>query len=158
MTYVSKAGGYGLGKVGDVFNTLKTVNSGVYNDILSGSGRLRPDGSCLKLGDDLPVIKGDVIEWPNGSRLDLEEGTVTLADGTKATAHTELPAADRAARQSSAPHREPAMAGGPSGGRSVDHADGPSRTTPSGGGSHASGGADRDHGQTSSSRSTDASW
>lgn len=135
MTYVFKAGGYGLGKVGDVFNTLRTVNSGVCNDILSGSGRLRPDGSCL-----------------------LEEGTVTLADGTKATAHTELPAADRAARQSSAPHREPAMAGGPPGGRSVDHADGPSRTTPSGGGSHASGGADRDHGQTSSPRSTDASW
>ncbi|MFI6056496.1 hypothetical protein ACIBCO_41420, partial [Streptomyces violascens] len=114
MTYVFEAGKFGVGKVGDLFATLKTLNSGAYNDILSGAGHLQPDGTYLKFGDGVPVVKGDVIEWPNGSRFDLKENTVTLADGTKAAAHIELSAADRAALENSLPH-EAAIPGRASG-------------------------------------------
>ena len=86
MTYVFSAGKFGVSKVGDLFATLKTLNSGAYNDILSGAGHLQPDGTVLKFADDVPVVKGDVIEWPNGSRLDLKENTVTLPNGAKAAA------------------------------------------------------------------------
>ncbi|MFD7338465.1 hypothetical protein ACFV98_21015 [Streptomyces violascens] len=104
MTYVFKAGQLGLGKVGDLFATLKTLNSGAYNDILSGTGHLQPDGTYVKFGDEVPVIKGDTLEWPGGARLNLKEGTVTLADGTKSAAHIELSAAERAALENSLPH------------------------------------------------------
>ncbi|MEV8530073.1 hypothetical protein AB0451_39375, partial [Streptomyces sp. NPDC052000] len=53
---------------------------------------------------------GDTLEWPGGARLNLKEGTVTLADGTKSAAHIELSAADRALLERSLPHHEPSMA------------------------------------------------
>ncbi|MEV8526407.1 hypothetical protein AB0451_19940, partial [Streptomyces sp. NPDC052000] len=110
MTYVFKAGTFGVGKVGDLFTALKSLNSGASTDILSSAGHLQPDGTHLKFGDGVPVIKGDTLEWPGGARLNLKEGTVTLADGTKSAAHIELSAADRAALENTRPHHEPAMA------------------------------------------------
>ncbi|WP_329462051.1 hypothetical protein [Streptomyces sp. NBC_01431] len=104
MTYVFKAGKFGVGKVGDLFATLKSLNSGASTDILSSAGHLQTDGTYVKFADDVPVIKGDTLEWPGGARLNLKEGTVTLADGTKSAAHIELSAADRAALENSLPH------------------------------------------------------
>ncbi|MEV6720538.1 hypothetical protein AB0M94_06360 [Streptomyces xanthochromogenes] len=157
MTYVFKAGGYGLGKVGDIFSTLKTINSGAYNDILSGAGRLQPDGSVLKFGDGVPVLKGDVIEWPDGSRFDTHANKVYGPDGVQVPAHIELSAADRAALKSSIPNHAPAMAGGHPGSSAVGHADGHSRAMPGNTGGHTSSGAARGHGQTSSSGSDTSS-
>ncbi|GGU11729.1 hypothetical protein [Streptomyces violascens] len=150
MTYVFEAGKFGVVKVGDLFATLKTLNSGAYNDILSGAGHLQPDGTYVKFSDGVPVVKGDVIEWPNGSRLDLKEGTVTLADGTKSAARIELSVADRAALENALPRHEPAMAGGRPGDSAADLVGGHSRSAPNGTGSHASSGAVRAHGQGSS--------
>ncbi|MGW2819044.1 hypothetical protein [Streptomyces sp. NPDC001415] len=121
MTYVFSAGKFGVGKVGDLFATLKTLNSGAYNDILSGTGHLQPDGTYAKFADGVPVVKGDVIEWPNGSRLNLKENTVTLADGTKTAAHIELSAAERAFLAHNLPRHEPAMAGAQPGEHAADH-------------------------------------
>ncbi|GAA2437180.1 hypothetical protein ACFPFX_37320 [Streptomyces mauvecolor] len=107
MTYVFSAGKFGVGKVADVFKGLKGLSLGP----LADAAHLQPDGTVLKFSDEVPVIKGDVIEWPNGSRLDLKENTVTLPDGTKAAAHIELSAADRAMLEHNLPHHEPAMTG-----------------------------------------------
>ncbi|MFI6469833.1 hypothetical protein ACIBL5_06145 [Streptomyces sp. NPDC050516] len=105
MTYVFEAGKFGVGKVGDLVATLKTLNSGAYNDILSGgAGHLQPDGTYLKFGDGVPVVKGDVIEWPNGARLDTRTNKVYRPNGLEAPAHAELSQADLAQLKSSLPH------------------------------------------------------
>ncbi|WP_328538103.1 hypothetical protein [Streptomyces sp. NBC_00344] len=107
MTYIAKAGKVATIKVGDLFAGLKNIHTGGYNDILSGAGRLQPDGTVLKLGNDAPVVTGSHIEWPDGTRLNLDDGSVIRPDGTTAPAHVELSAADRAALENSLPHRQP---------------------------------------------------
>ncbi|MFE3526324.1 hypothetical protein ACFXOD_32845 [Streptomyces sp. NPDC059161] len=106
MTYVFQAGKFGVGKVGDLFATLKTLNSGASasHNILSGAGHPQPDGSYLKFGDDVPVVKGDVIEWPGGSRFDTRTNKVYKPDGTLSAAKVELSADDIARLKSSLPH------------------------------------------------------
>ncbi|MEV5283452.1 hypothetical protein [Streptomyces sp. NPDC052811] len=112
MTYVFKAGTFGVGKVGDVFATLKTINAGAYNDLLSGTGHLQPEGTYLKFGDDVPVVKGDVIEWPGGSRFDTHTNKVYKPDGTLSAAKVEL-SADGIARLKNSPLHagEPSLPG-----------------------------------------------
>ncbi|MFI6056186.1 hypothetical protein ACIBCO_39745, partial [Streptomyces violascens] len=107
MTYVFQAGKFGVGKVADALKGLKGLSTGS----VSGAGHLQLDGAALEFGDDVPVIKGDVVEWSNGSRLDLKEGTVTLRDGAKVAAHIELSAAERTFLEHNLPRHEPAMAG-----------------------------------------------
>ncbi|MFJ5291049.1 hypothetical protein [Streptomyces sp. NPDC088348] len=143
MTYVGKAGKFATIKVGDLFAGLRNIHSGAYNDILSGTGHLQPDGTVLKTGADTPVVTGTHIEWPDGTRLDLDDGTVVRPDGTTAPAHVELSAADRTALEGSLPRREPV----PAATHTVGHADAPS---PSSIADHAAdpphGGLDHGHG------------
>ncbi|GHI35607.1 hypothetical protein [Streptomyces violascens] len=121
MTYVAKAGKFGIIKVGDLFTGLKNIHSGAYTDILAGGGKFNIDGTYVK-NADVPVVKGNYIEWPGGSRLNLDDGKVYKPDGTIAPAKVELSADDIARLKSSLPHvdepvkvgadvREPAMAG-----------------------------------------------
>ncbi|MGW1870159.1 hypothetical protein ACWCPS_32040, partial [Streptomyces mauvecolor] len=121
MTYVAKAGKFGVIKVGDLFGSLKNVTSGAYTDVLAGGGRFNVDGTYVK-NADVPVVKGNYIEWPGGSRLNLDDGKVYKPDGTLSTAKVELSADDIARLKSSLPHveqpvkigadlKEPAMAG-----------------------------------------------
>ncbi|CAM5708851.1 putative protein OS=Streptomyces albaduncus OX=68172 GN=FHS32_000253 PE=4 SV=1 [Streptomyces griseoloalbus] len=49
----------------------------------------------VRVTDDTPVIHDNVVEWPDGTRLNLDDGTVVRADGTAAPAKVELSAADR---------------------------------------------------------------
>ncbi|MFD9824726.1 hypothetical protein [Streptomyces violascens] len=121
MTYVAKAGKFGVIKVGDLFGSLKNVTSGAYTDVLAGGGRFNVDGTYVK-NADVPVVKGNYIEWPGGSRLNLDDGKVYKPDGTVSPAKVELSADDIARLKSSLPHveqpvkvgahlKEPAMAG-----------------------------------------------
>ncbi|GAA4068422.1 hypothetical protein [Streptomyces hundungensis] len=119
MTYVAKAGKFGVIKVGDLFGNLKNITTGRYADILAGGGKFNIDGTYAK-NADLPVVKGNYIEWPGGSRLNLDDGQVYKPDGTVAPAHVELSADDIARLKSSLPHvgetvptgaKEPALAG-----------------------------------------------
>ncbi len=95
MTYLGKATTFGTAKVADLFAGLRGVHAGAYDDILSGAGRVQPDGSVVRVGDDVPVIRDNVVEWPDGTRLNLDDGSVVRADGTAAPAKVELSAADR---------------------------------------------------------------
>ncbi|MFI6056547.1 hypothetical protein ACIBCO_41680, partial [Streptomyces violascens] len=85
MTYVAKAGKFGIIKVGDLFTGLKNIHSGAYTDILAGGGKFNLDGTYTK-NPDVPVVKGNYIEWPGGSRLNLDDGKVYKPDGTIAPA------------------------------------------------------------------------
>lgn len=148
MTYVFSAGKFGIGKVGDLFTTLKTLNSGAYNDILSGTGHLQPDGTYAKFADDVPVVKGDVIEWPNGSRFDTRTNKIYRPDATEAPAQVELSAAERAQLNNSLPHAPETSQPGPkspvlvaAGGHVENAAGHPTGSAHPGNGSHlASGG------------------
>ncbi|MEU8292162.1 hypothetical protein [Streptomyces pseudogriseolus] len=95
MTYLGKAAKFGTVKVSDLFANLRTVNAGAYADLASGAGRVQPDGTVVRVTDDTPVIHDNVVEWPDGTRLNLDDGTVVRADGTAAPAKVELSAADR---------------------------------------------------------------
>lgn len=119
MTYVAKAGTFGIIKVGDLFTGLKNVTSGAYTNVLAGGGRFNLDGTYAK-NPDVPVVKGNYIEWPGGSRLNLDNGKVYKPDGTISPAKVELSADDITRLKSSLPHvdetiptgvKEPAMAG-----------------------------------------------
>ncbi|MFI6470828.1 hypothetical protein ACIBL5_11335, partial [Streptomyces sp. NPDC050516] len=121
MTYVAKAGKFGIIKVGDLFGSLKNITSGAYTNVLAGGGRFDINGTYIK-NTDVPVVKGNYIEWPGGSRLNLDDGKVYKPDGTVSAAKVELSADDIARLKSSLPHvdepvkvgadvKEPAMAG-----------------------------------------------
>ncbi|CAM5273634.1 putative protein OS=Streptomyces albaduncus OX=68172 GN=FHS32_000253 PE=4 SV=1 [Streptomyces griseoloalbus] len=84
MTYLGKAAKFGTVKVSDLFANLRTVNAGAYADLASGAGRVQPDGTVVRVTDDTPVIHDNVVEWPDGTRLNLDDGTVVRADGTAA--------------------------------------------------------------------------
>ncbi|UXY27679.1 hypothetical protein [Streptomyces sp. HUAS TT20] len=111
MTYVGKAARFGTVKVADLFGSLKNFKAGAYTDVLSGAGKVQPDGSVLRTADDVPVVVGNHIEWPDGTRLNLDDGSVIRADGTHAAAKVELSAADRAMLERSLPHGDAALVG-----------------------------------------------
>ncbi len=111
MTYLGKAAKFGTVKVSDLFANLRTVNAGAYADLAAGAGRVQPDGTVVRVTDDTPVIHDNVVEWPDGTRLNLDDGTVVRADGTAAPAKVELSAADRALLERSLPHEEGALVG-----------------------------------------------
>ncbi|MFF1765775.1 hypothetical protein [Streptomyces sp. NPDC058249] len=111
ITYIGKAAKFGTVKVADLFTSLKGIRAGAYTDVITGAGKVQPDGSVLKAADDVPVVVGNHIEWPDGSRLNLDDGSVIKADGTKAAAHVELSAADRTMLENSLAHREPSLVG-----------------------------------------------
>ncbi|MCX5385667.1 hypothetical protein [Streptomyces sp. NBC_00083] len=109
MTYVAKAGKFGVIKVGDLFGNLKNITNGHYAGILANGGKFDFDGAYPKTAD-VPVVKGNYIEWPSGSRLNLDDGKVYKPDGTVSTAKVELSADDIARLKSTLPH-EPALVG-----------------------------------------------
>ncbi|MEU4873345.1 hypothetical protein [Streptomyces sp. NPDC021608] len=111
MTYLGKAAKFGSVKVADVFAGLRGVHAGAFDDILSGAGRVQPDGSVVRIADDLPVIHDNVVHWPDGTRLDLNDGSVVRPDGTSAPAKVELSAADRDLLRQTLPHDEGALVG-----------------------------------------------
>ncbi|GAA2276075.1 hypothetical protein GCM10010415_49660 [Streptomyces atrovirens] len=111
MTYLGKAATFGTVKVADLFAGLRGVHAGAYTDILSGTGRVQPDGSVVRVADDMPVIRDNVVEWPDGTRLNLDDGSVVRADGTAAPAKVELSAADRELLERSLPHEEGVLVG-----------------------------------------------
>jgi hypothetical protein len=111
MTYLGKAARFGTVKVTDLFAGLRGVHAGAYDDILSGAGRVQPDGSVVRVGDDVPVIRDNVVEWPDGTRLNLDDGSVVRADGTTAPAKVELSSADRDLLEQSLRHEEGALVG-----------------------------------------------
>ncbi|GGV56664.1 hypothetical protein GCM10010294_02560 [Streptomyces griseoloalbus] len=109
MTYLGKAAKFGTVKVTDLFAGLRGVHAGAYDDILAGTGRVQPDGSVVRVADDMPVIRDNVVEWPDGTRLNLDDGSVVRADGTAAPAKVELSAADRELLERSLRHDEPVL-------------------------------------------------
>ncbi|PWI06254.1 hypothetical protein DIZ27_34530 [Streptomyces sp. NWU339] len=122
MTYLGKAATFGTVKVTDLFAGLRGVHAGAYADVLSGAGRVQPDGSVVRVADDTPVIRDNVVEWPDGTRLNLDDGSVVRPDGTAAPAKVELSAADRELLERSLPHEEGALVG--AGDRAGAHAAG----------------------------------
>ncbi|MGX1312270.1 hypothetical protein RKD24_002389 [Streptomyces calvus] len=122
MTYLGKAAKFGTVKVTDLFAGLRGVHAGAYDDILAGTGRVQPDGSVVRVADDMPVVRDNVVEWPDGTRLNLDDGSVVRADGTAAPAKVELSAADRELLERSLPHEEGVLVG--AGDRAGAHAAG----------------------------------
>ncbi|WP_108999556.1 YwqJ-related putative deaminase [Streptomyces rishiriensis] len=106
MTYLGKAAKFGTVKVADVFAGLRGVHAGAFDDILTGAGRVQPDGSVLRIADDLPVIHDNVVQWPDGTRLNLDDGSVVRPDGTAAPAKVELSSADRDLLRQTLPHHD----------------------------------------------------
>ncbi|MFI0962627.1 hypothetical protein ACH4S8_14665 [Streptomyces sp. NPDC021080] len=164
ITYIGKAAKFGTVKVADLFTSLKNVHTGAYTDVITGAGKVQPDGSILKTAENVPVVVGHHIEWPDGTRLNLDDGSVVKADGTKAAAHVELSAADRAMLENNLAHREPSLVGagdnatahageathtgGHTGGttHTGDHTTAPQHGGHATGGDHGSGGAGGDGG------------
>ncbi|MFF0361322.1 proline-rich domain-containing protein [Streptomyces sp. NA02536] len=109
MTYLGTAARFGTVKVTDLFAGLRGVHAGAYDDILSGAGRVQPDGSVVRVGDDVPVIRDNVVEWPDGTRLNLNDGSVVRADGTTAPAKVELSSADRELFEQGLRQEEPVL-------------------------------------------------
>ncbi|MFI9563589.1 hypothetical protein [Streptomyces rishiriensis] len=107
MTYLGKVAKFGTVKVADVFAGLRGVHAGAYDDLLSGAGRVQPDGSVLRIADDVPVIHDNVLQWPDGTRLNMDDGSVLRPDGTTAPATVELSAADRELLDESLARRDP---------------------------------------------------
>ncbi|MER5560995.1 hypothetical protein ABT071_20570 [Streptomyces sp. NPDC002506] len=166
MTYVAKAGKFGVIKVGDLFGNLKNITTGRYADILAGGGKFNIDGTYAK-NADLPVVKGNYIEWPGGSRLNLDDGQVYKPDGTVAPAHVELSADDIARLKSSLPHvdetvptgaKEPALVGsGDRAGHVGDHPAASGPGAPGGTAGHTPGGTAHAHGPEASHSPGDGS-
>ncbi|WP_328552857.1 hypothetical protein [Streptomyces sp. NBC_00358] len=154
ITYIGKAAKFGTVKVADLFTGLKNVRAGAYTDIITGAGKVQPDGSLLRTADNVPVVVGHHIEWPDGTRLNLDDGSVIKADGTKAAAHVELSAADRAMLENNLTHREPSLVGAGdhatahAGGATHvgEHATAPEHQGHAAGGGHGSGAAGGDGG------------
>ncbi|MFI6474106.1 hypothetical protein ACIBL5_28040 [Streptomyces sp. NPDC050516] len=101
MTYVFKAGQFGVVKVADVFKGLKGLSVGP----LSDAAHLTHDPNVLHVTDTY-------AEWPDGTKLSFKDGeyTVTRPDGTVSAAHVELSADQIAQLKSSLPHAaEPSL-------------------------------------------------
>ncbi|MFF4181958.1 hypothetical protein ACFYZ9_02100 [Streptomyces sp. NPDC001691] len=163
MTYVAKAGKFGIIKVGDLFTGLKNITNGHYADIFANGGKVNLDGTFPKTAD-LPTIKGNYVEWPGGSRLNLDDGKVYKPDGTLSEAKVELSADDIARLKSSLPHvgetvpagvKEPVLVGaGDRAGHLGDHPANPGTRAPGGTAHDLGRGAtnDLDRGATGGSR------
>ncbi|MCX5388086.1 hypothetical protein [Streptomyces sp. NBC_00083] len=155
MTYVAKAGKFGVIKVGDLFGNLKNITNGRYADLMANGGKYDFDAAYPKTAD-VPVVKGNYIEWPGGSRLNLDDGKVYKPDGTVAPAKVELSADDIARLKSSLPHvdatvpggvKEPVLVGaGDRAGHVGDHPTTPGPRTPGGTAGHTPGGTAHDLG------------
>lgn len=63
ITYIGKAGKLGAVKVGDLFSSLKNLNTGAYNDVLSGQGRLQPDGTVVKIPDRVEILPDGSLKY-----------------------------------------------------------------------------------------------
>ncbi|WP_316754205.1 YwqJ-related putative deaminase [Streptomyces herbicida] len=157
MTYIGKAAKFGTVKVADLFGSLKNLKAGAYTDVLSGAGKVQPDGSVLKIADDVPVVVGNHIEWPDGTRLNLDDGSVIKADGTAAAAKVELSASDRAMLEQNLAHRDPALVSAHTGddikgpvGRTGDSGPGQANNLPNESSRHMPGGTARDTGRSPS--------
>ncbi|WP_028800824.1 hypothetical protein [Streptomyces sp. 142MFCol3.1] len=157
ITYIGKATKFGTVKVADLFSSLRNVRAGTYTDILGGAGKVQPDGSVLEIADDAPDVVGNHIEWPDGTRLNLDDGSVIKADGTKPEAHVELSAADRTMLEQNLAHRDPALVGAHAGddatgavGRAGDAVPGRTTRLPGESGSHMAGGGAHDSGRSPS--------
>ncbi|WP_329460911.1 hypothetical protein [Streptomyces sp. NBC_01431] len=89
MTYVFKAGKFGVVKVADVFKGLKGLSIGPLADTAH-----------------LPHVTDTYAEWSDGTKLSFKDGeyTVTRPDGTKVAAHIELSADQIAQLNSPLPH------------------------------------------------------
>lgn len=111
MTYLGKAATFGTAKVSDLFASLRGVQAGTYAEVLSGAGRVQPDGSVVRTADDMPVIRDNIVEWPDGTRLNLDDGSVVRPDGTAAPAKVELSAADRSLLEQNLRHEENVLVG-----------------------------------------------
>ncbi|GGN96025.1 hypothetical protein GCM10011579_097020 [Streptomyces albiflavescens] len=159
ITYIGKAAKFGTVKVADLFTSLKGIRAGAYTDVLSGAGKVQADGGILKTADNVPVVVGNHIEWPDGTRLNLDDGSVIKADGTKAAAHVELSAADRAMLENNLAHREPAVVAAHGGGddigavgRTGDAVPGGANSLPHESGGHVPGAAAHDSGHAPAAR------
>ncbi|MFC8986181.1 hypothetical protein [Streptomyces sp. NPDC057115] len=111
MTYLGKAATFSTVKVTDLFAGLRGVHAGAYDDVISGAARVQPDGSVVRVADDMPVIRDNVVEWPDGTRLNLNDGSVVRADGTAAPAKVELSATDRELLERSLRHEDGPLVG-----------------------------------------------
>lgn len=159
ITYLGKAGKLGAVKVGDLFSSLKNLNTGAYNDVLSGQGKLQPDGTVVKIPDRVEILPDNTLKYVTekgetryltreGALLD-EHHKVISQNVEQVKIQSTTP--ERAGGQGETPAprdpvREPAMAGARAGegaagavGRAGDDVRGAgSRGTDSGGG-HADG-------------------
>lgn len=124
ITYIGKAGKLGVVKVGDLFGSLKNLNTGAYNDVLSGQGRLQPDGTVVKIPDRVEVLPDNTLKYVtdkgetryltrDGSLLDenhkvlaqhVEQVKIQSASSVRVGGQGETPALRD-------PVREPALAG-----------------------------------------------
>jgi hypothetical protein len=126
LTVAGKAARFGTVKVADLFSRLKSVHTGAYDDVLSGAAKVDADGKVVRVTSDIPIVRGNIVEWPDGTRLNLDDSTVTRPDGTLAPAKVELSAADREMLRQSLPHEDGALVG--AGDRATAHAGGGSAT------------------------------
>ncbi|MFI6089560.1 hypothetical protein [Streptomyces sp. NPDC051218] len=124
ITYVGKAGKLGVVKVGDLFGSLKNLNTGAYNDVLSGQGRLQPDGTVVKIPDHVELLPDNTLKYVtdkgetrfltrDGSLLDENHKVlVQHVDQVKVQSVTSERVGGQAETPSPRdPVREPAMAG-----------------------------------------------
>ncbi|MFE9574721.1 hypothetical protein ACFYMW_40555 [Streptomyces sp. NPDC006692] len=93
MTDVFKAGGFGVGKVADVFKGLKGLSIGPLTD-----------AAHLTHDPNVPHVTDTYAEWSDGTRLSFKDGTVTRPDGTVSAARVELSADQIAQLKNSPPH------------------------------------------------------
>ncbi|MFE9558904.1 hypothetical protein ACFYOD_36300, partial [Streptomyces sp. NPDC006703] len=93
MTYVFKAGGFGVVKVADVFKGLKGLSVGPL-----------ADAAHLTHDPNVPHVTDTYAEWSDGTRLSFKDGIVTRPDGTVSAARVELSADEIAQLKSSLPH------------------------------------------------------
>ncbi|WP_367046968.1 hypothetical protein [Streptomyces sp. Je 1-332] len=128
ITYIGKAGKFGAVKVGDLFGSLKNLNTGAYNDVLSGQGKLQPDGTIVKIPDRVEVLPDNTLKYvteKGETRYLTREGALLDENHKVIVQHVDQVKVQRAAPERTggqaetpavrAPVREPAMAGARSG-------------------------------------------
>ncbi|MFE6157754.1 hypothetical protein ACFQ7F_02405 [Streptomyces sp. NPDC056486] len=124
ITYLGKAGKLGAVKVGDLFGSLKNLNTGTYNDILSGQGRLQPDGTVVKIPDRVEILPDNTLKYVTDkgeTRYLTREGALLDENHKVLVQHVEQvkiqsATPERVGEQADTPAprdpvREPAMAG-----------------------------------------------
>ncbi|WP_125263291.1 hypothetical protein [Streptomyces alboflavus] len=81
--YAIDAGKIGAIKVSDLFAGLKNVRGGAYDDILSGAGKLQPDGTVIRIPDRVEVLADGTLKYdtPKGTRYLTADGALRDAQG-----------------------------------------------------------------------------